>query len=120
VTNVAVNQQVAPATAIAGSGATGGSASWYQLGASTYTVGANGTLTVELSNAGANGYVVGDAVMIVDPPTSGAVKGAVVQGSSAKAADAVFAALAQSPSGTTSNNSAGNKSEPWWLLYGQD
>jgi hypothetical protein len=127
VTNVAVDQQAAPSVSIPGSGPAGGVWSWCQLGASAFTVGANGTLVVELSNADANGYVVADAVMIVDPPKS-AASAAVVQGGGAKAAahdnsnvqaaDAVLAAWAQSPGATDSANSAASKSEPWWLLYG--
>jgi hypothetical protein len=63
---VSVDQKIAPPTSIAGSGPTGGVYNWYELGAAAgYTVGANGTVTVEVSNSGADGYVIADAVMLV-------------------------------------------------------
>jgi hypothetical protein len=62
-----VNQQLSPPTSVAGSGPTGGAYNWYQLGAAAgYQITANGTtVVVKVSNAGTNGYVEADAVMLV-------------------------------------------------------
>ena len=61
------NQQVSPPTSIAGTGPTGGAYNWYQLGAAAgYQITASGTtVVVTVSNAGTNGYVEADAVMLV-------------------------------------------------------
>ena len=76
VTSLSVNQKLAPSTPIAGSGPSEGSWSWYQLPSGTavdgsFTVGATGTVVVEVSNSGlpastavANN-VEADAVMLV-------------------------------------------------------
>ncbi len=70
VTNVTplVNQQISPSTSIGGSGPTGGAYSWYQIGAAAgYQITASSTtVVVGVSNAGANGYVEADAVMLVE------------------------------------------------------
>ena len=47
-----VNQQIAPSTSVAGSGPGGGAWNWLQLGTSSFTVGADGTVAVEVSNSG--------------------------------------------------------------------
>ena len=65
VTNVLVDQKNAPPASIAGSGPAGGVWSWQQLGATSYTVAAGGTLVVGVSSAGADGCVEADAVMLV-------------------------------------------------------
>ena len=66
VASASVNQQISPPTSVGGSGPTGGAYNWYQLGVSAgYQIGANGTVVVGVSNAGANGYVEADAVMLV-------------------------------------------------------
>jgi hypothetical protein len=120
--NFTLDQQTAPSTAKAGSGATGGSANWTQLGTTVFTVGANGTLVVTVSNIGLPAPTVGannveaDAVMIVDPPKSAAVVKAAAS-SSAKATDAAIAALTTSEDQSSSKSSASSDS-PWWLLYG--
>ena len=76
VTSLSVNQKIAPSTPIAGSGPSESSWSWYQLPSGTavdgsFTVGATGTVVVEVSNSGlpastavANN-VEADAVMLV-------------------------------------------------------
>ncbi len=76
VTSLSINQKIAPSTPIAGSGPSGGSWSWYQLPSGSavdgsFTVGATGTVVVEVSNSGlpastavANN-VEADAVMLV-------------------------------------------------------
>ncbi len=78
-TPLTVNQQIAPSTPIAFSGPAGGSWSWYQLPSGlavdgSFTVGASGTVVVEVSNIGLppstnTAYnVEADAVLLV--PTS--------------------------------------------------
>jgi hypothetical protein len=125
VANLTVNQQIAPSTPIAGSGAAGGTAWWTPLGAAV-TVNSNGsTLVVMVSNIGLPAFtltannVEADAVMIMDPPTSNApAKAAPSSSNSAKATDAAIAALTASQEETTSKNTAAASSSPWWLLYG--
>jgi hypothetical protein len=64
--SVSVNQQISPPTSLGGSEPSGGAYNWYQLGAAAgYTIGVSGTVVVKISNAGANGYVEADAVMLV-------------------------------------------------------
>ena len=126
--NVLVNQKISPSMSIAGSGPTGGAWSWYQLGATSFTVAANGTLVVGISNTGADGYVEADAVMLVltqpqlAPAHLAAPAGA--QGSTAAAqvvaTDAVFAALAQPQGSTTSSKTTATNADALWLLYGQE
>ncbi len=51
-TPLTVNQTIAPSTSIVGSGPGGGAWNWLQLGTLSFTVGADGTVAVEVSNSG--------------------------------------------------------------------
>ncbi|MDB5390552.1 MAG: choice-of-anchor domain, partial [Planctomycetaceae bacterium] len=64
---VLVNQKVAPNSFTTN---TSGTTAWQIISASFGSISANGTITVKLTSAGANGYVIADAVRIeqVAPP----------------------------------------------------
>jgi hypothetical protein len=123
VANLTVNQQLAPTTSISGSGPTGGTYAWTQLGAAVTIGSNNSTLVVMVSNIGLPAFtatannVEADAVMIVDPPSHSSVK-AATSSSNAKATDAAIAALTASQEETSSKNTAAATTSPWWLLYG--
>jgi hypothetical protein len=51
-TPLTVDQTIAPPTSVAGSAPGGGAWSWFQLGTSSFTVGPDGTVAVEVSNNG--------------------------------------------------------------------
>ena len=122
VTSISVNQKIAPNTSIAGSGPTGGAWSRQQLvsgSITSYQVAQGGSLSVGISNGGADGYVIADAVMLVRQSSTSAASSGDSAGSATSATDAVLAALTEPQGGKAPSRTAWGGSNTWWLLYGE-
>jgi hypothetical protein len=105
--NVAVDQQLAPSTFTEDDGGTNTSVHWQDL-SSSFTVGASGTLTVQLNNL-ANGFVIADAIRVqsLTPPVTvlQPALGVQIDGTSITSGGAAFD-LGTEPHGTVTPNTA--------------